>query len=56
MTVESTCSHDIETGRRSGSLLDCVIAATAISRDEEPATANRKDFRRFEAHGLRLAD
>jgi predicted nucleic acid-binding protein len=44
------------TGRRSGSLLDCMIAATAISRDADLATANPADFRRFEKHGLRLAD
>ena len=42
------------TGRRRGSLLDCMVAAAALSRDASLATANPADFRRFEARGLRV--
>lgn len=41
-----------ETGRRSRSLQDCIIAATAILAREPLATINRKDFEPFLAHGL----
>ena len=42
------------TGRRSRSLPDCIIAATAI-RDRVPlATNNRSDFEPFLVHGLEL--
>lgn len=43
-----------QSGRRRGTLLDCMIAAVAIEAGAELATANVRDFRRFEAHGLRL--
>ena len=43
-----------ETGRRSRSLADCIIAATAMRDDVPLATLNHKDFLPFVAHGLIL--
>ncbi|MGH8011811.1 MAG: type II toxin-antitoxin system VapC family toxin [Candidatus Binataceae bacterium] len=43
------------TGRRSRSLPDCIIAATAILHDAKLATLNRRDFEPFRMHGLELA-
>ena len=43
------------TGRRRGSLVDCMIAATALNCEAALATVNSEDFRRFGAAGLALA-
>ncbi len=44
-----------DSGRRRGSLIDCMIAAAAITDDASIATANPGDFRRFEDSGLKMA-
>jgi predicted nucleic acid-binding protein len=44
------------TGRRRGTLADCMIAAAAAGRDAALATLNGDDFLCFEALGLKLAD
>lgn len=42
------------TGRRSRSLSDCIIAASAISEGVPLATMNQSDFLPFVPHGLTL--
>jgi len=43
-----------ESGRRRGTLIDCMIAATAAASDAQPATENVTDFLRFQRSGLQI--
>jgi predicted nucleic acid-binding protein len=45
-----------QTGRRRGSLADCLIAATALRLGASLASDNADDFRGFVATGLKLID
>ncbi len=44
-----------ESGRRRGSLIDCMIAAAALADSAPIATANAADFHRFKDSGLTMA-
>ena len=44
-----------QSGRRRGSQMDCMIAATAIAESAPIATTNERDFRQFESEGLTFA-
>jgi predicted nucleic acid-binding protein len=54
--AEAALAADLfnQTGRRRGSRLDCLIAATAILSEAGLATVNQADFKPFVGHGLRL--
>lgn len=41
-------------GRRRGSMLDCMIAAQAINANAEIATSNRGDFEKLKPFGVQL--
>ena len=43
------------TGRRRGTMVDCMIAATALAERAAVATSNPDDFSGFEAFGVALA-
>jgi predicted nucleic acid-binding protein len=43
-----------DSGRRRGSLPDCLIAATALKAGASLATSNAADFRRFKRAGLTI--
>jgi len=45
-----------DTGRRRGSLADCLVAAAAVMSGAELATSDRSDFERFTPLGLSLAE
>ena len=44
-----------ESGRRRGSLIDCMIAAAALADETPVATANPNDFERLESFGVAVA-
>ena len=44
-----------ESGRRRGTIVDCMIAATALADDAPVATTNVADFQRFASAGLAIA-
>ncbi|HEX9580303.1 MAG TPA: PIN domain-containing protein [Gemmatimonadales bacterium] len=54
--AEGTVAADLfnRTGRRRGSLVDCMVAAAAMSWDAELATSNPADFRRLQPRGLKV--
>jgi len=53
-TAQTAAQLFQKTGRRSRSLPDCIIAATAMADEAAVATHNRADFAPFVPHGLRI--
>jgi predicted nucleic acid-binding protein len=45
-----------DSGRRRGTLIDCMLASVALRAGAAFATRNPSDFRRLEARGLRLVN
>lgn len=43
-----------KSGRKRGSMIDCMVAAQAICNSATLATSNPEDFKKFESHGLLL--
>jgi predicted nucleic acid-binding protein len=56
LTVDAVAAASLfnQTGRRSRSLADCMIAAVAIRCGARMATINAADFQPFTKHGLTL--
>jgi predicted nucleic acid-binding protein len=56
LAVDAELAADLfnQTGRRSRSLADCMIAAVAIRCRADLATINSSDFQPFIQHGLNL--
>ena len=44
-----------ESGRRRGSMIDCMIATAALADDAPVATANPDDFERLQSFGVAIA-
>ena len=55
-TAERAAALFNASGRRRGSLGDCLVAAAAMQAGAQLATENRADFARLSAAGLVLAD
>ena len=53
--AESAARLFNESGRRRGSLMDCMIAAAALGAGAPVATANTEDFQRLRDFGVTIA-